>query len=338
VIFKVNRGGVEKNKGLIEILDNLKIEKLGVQQETDDLTGMARNIGDYIKGFAEIFERTKPDLIFVEGDRGESLAAAMAGAHMNIPIVHHGGGDLSGSIDDRTRNAITSFSDYHLAGNRKSYNRLRRFKGSFKNIFLVGEPGLDDIYDGSYTPREEIIQRYGIQPIESLILLLQHPNTEEFLTVKNQIVETLEAISALNLQTVAVYSNSDAGGSIINHMIDEYSRKNNKIKVYPNIEREDFLGLMNVAAVMVGNSSSGIIELPSFSKPFVLVGTRQKRRLEAGNVIRVNYNKDEIMNGIRKAIYDEKFKRKLLKIKNPYAFGRSSDIIVKKIIHILENN
>jgi UDP-hydrolysing UDP-N-acetyl-D-glucosamine 2-epimerase len=315
--------------------DGLKVEIINVQTNDDTLIEMVKKIGEYIEGISEALNKIRPNLILVEGDRGESLAAAIAGAHLNIPIIHHGGGDRSGSIDDKIRDAITSFSDYHLAGNTRSYNRLLRMK-SKKNVYLVGEPGLDDVYESNYTPKEVIITKYEIDSRESLIVLLQHPDTTENNDINKDMKEILDAIQEINLQTITVYSNSDAGGKKINQIIKKYSKNNPKIKNYANIERSDFLGLMNVAGVMVGNSSSGLIELPSFHKPFVLIGNRQRNRVEAANVIRVKPIKKEIINGLNIALFNENFKKTLFSVENPYRFGNASEKIVKIITDILE--
>ena len=126
------------------------------------------------------------------------------------------------------------------------------------------------------------------------------------------------------------------GGETINRIIKKYAKNNPKLKIYTNINRPHFLGLMNITSVMVGNSSSGLVELPSFHKPFVLIGGRQRNRAQAGNVIKVRPIKKEITSGLNKALFDESFKQTLISIKNPYQFGNSSEEIVKIISNILE--
>jgi len=316
--------------------DGLKIKKVDMLIDNDGLGAMVKSFGIGVYGITQAIEEINPDLIFVEGDRGESLAGAIAGAHLNISVVHHGGGDLGGSIDNKIRYAITMFSDYHLTGNDESRGRLIKMGIPKERVFNVGEPGLDDIYAGDFTSKEKVIKKYGITPDKPLILLIQHPNTEEYEDVEIQIKETLGAIKELKIQTVAIYSNADAGGRIINETLDDYAKELNFLKVYPHIERRDFLGLMNICDVMVGNSSAGIVELPSFKKPFVYIGTRQKNRLKAGNVIDVGYGRDKIIEGIKRALYDEKFRKKLKSIKNPYGDGKTSSRIVKIISEILD--
>lgn len=322
--------------GLIEN-DGFNVEKVDMLFDNDSLGAMAKSFGIGVYGMAQIIEKIKPDVILVAGDRGESLAGAIVGAHLNIPIIHHGGGDFSSSVDNKIRYAITSFSDFHLVGNTKSYEQLISIGISDKKLFCVGEPGLDDIKSKNFSPKDAVVKKYNIDPKKPFIILLQHSNTEELEKNETNIIETLNAVSELEIQTLAIYSSSDSGGKIINKKIDDYSNKYNFIKVYPNIERYDFLGLMNVCDLMVGNSSSGIIELPSFKKPFVYIGTRQENRISFGNVINVDYNKQEIIDGINKALYDIKFGAELKYIENTYGDGKSSQRIFETILDIMES-
>lgn len=316
--------------------EGFKIKQVDMLIDNDSLTAMAKSFGIGVYGITQAMEEINPDLVLIEGDRGESLASAIVGAHMNIPVVHHGGGDVSRTIDNKIRYAITMFSDYHLVGTEESYKRLISIGIPEKRVFCVGEPGLDDIYANDFTSKNEIIKKYEIDVENPLILLVQHPNTEEYKEVERQIKETMESIKDLKIQTIAIYSNADAGGRIINKMLEDYDQKLSYLKVFPSIERKDFLGLMNICDMMVGNSSSGIIELPSFKKPFICIGSRQINRLRAGNTIDIDFDKNEIISGIRKTLYDKEFIEKLKTIKNPYGDGKASAKIVDIILKILE--
>lgn len=322
-----------------------EIEKYGfnrkevdLELKDDSLGAMAQSLGLGILRITKTIEELAPNLILLEGDRGEALAGAIVGAHLNIPIVHHGGGDISDSIDNKIRNAITSFSDYHLTGNIESYKRLLRMGISESNVFNVGEPGLDDIIAKNYTQEDEIIKKYEINNKEPLLLLIFHPNTKEFTNIKFQITEILRAIQELRIPTIGLYANADAGGKIINEALDEFKENLQFLRLYKHFFREDFYGLMNVCSAMIGNSSAGITELPSFNKPFICVGTRQKGRLKAENVIEVDYNKEEIIKTIKKAIYDKNFKKILKNVKNPYGNGTAYVKITNVILKILEES
>ena len=315
--------------------DGLKTVEVEMLMDDDTLPGMVKSFGNGVHRIAVAIEKLEPDLIFVEGDRGESLAGAIAGAHMNIPVVHHGGGDVGGSIDNKIRFSISVFADHHLVGNQGSYERLMSMGSTDATIHNVGEPGLDDIIEGKFTSKNEIYEKFKLLPEKKTLLFAQHPNTEEYHKVEEQMNEILGALDELGMQTIAIYSNADAGGRLINKKLKEFARENELFQVFPNLERADFLGMMNVCDVMVGNSSAGLVELPSLKKPFVCIGTRQKDRLRAGNVIEVDHSKDDIVSAVNKALYDEGFRRSLEELDNPYGDGHASDRIVDMIIKIL---
>ncbi len=316
--------------------DGFKIRKVDMLLDNNSLGSMAKSLGIGLYGIVQVFEDINPDIVFIEGDRGEALAGAIAAAHMNISIVHHGGGDISGSIDDKIRSAISALADFHLVGNQRSYQRLLRVGLPTEKITLVGEPGIDDIHSGDYTSIDQINNKYGIPSDKPMILLIQHPDTRENHNIETNIRTILEVVTELEIPTVAIYSNSDAGGRVINSVLDEKSMELPFLKVVPHVERRDFLGLMNRCSVMLGNSSAGIVELPSFKKPFVCVGSRQKDRLQTVNTINVECKKTEIINALYYAMQDRSFGEKLSHIKNPYGDGRASERIVSRIMEILE--
>ena len=316
--------------------DGFKIRKVDMLLDNNSLGSMAKSLGIGLYGIVQVFEDINPDIVFIEGDRGEALAGAIAAAHMNISIVHHGGGDISGSIDDKIRSAISALADFHLVGNQRSYQRLLRVGLPTEKITLVGEPGIDDIHSGDYTSIDQINNKYGIPSDKPMILLIQHPDTRENHNIETNIRTILEVVTELEIPTVAIYSNSDAGGRVINSVLDEKSMELPFLKVVPHVERRDFLGLMNRCSVMLGNSSAGIVELPSFKKPFVCVGSRQKDRLQTVNTINVECKKTKIINALYYAMQDRSFGEKLSHIKNPYGDGRASERIVSRIMELLE--
>ncbi len=298
---------------------------------------MAKSLGIGLYGITQILEEIKPDLVFIEGDRGESLAGAISATHLNIPIVHHGGGDLSGSIDDKIRSAITVLSDFHLTGNQESYLRLINSGIVEETIAMVGEPGLDDIILREYTPEDEIDAKFCLLSGQPLILLMHHPDTKEILDVETQMRIILDAINELEISTIAVYSNADSGGRIINSVLEKKAKELPFFQVFPHLERRDFLGLLDKCTIMLGNSSAGIVELPSFKKPFVCIGSRQNNRLRAGNTLNVNCDIDEIIDAVHFAMHDSSFIEKIKHIQNPYGDGCASEKIVSHIMRTLES-
>jgi len=274
--------------------------------------GMAESLGRGVQGMAKAFEKIKPDIVVVLGDRDEPLAAAAAASHMNIPVAHIHGGEVTGSIDESIRHAITKFAHIHFAATAKSVERLKKMGEDRWRIHLVGSPGVDSIKNKKLMGRKEIERKFGFNN-EKIILAVQHPVTTEYKVAKKNMNEVISALLQLNEQTVYIYSNSDAGYNKMMQQVLKRARKNKKIKLFKNLNHILYLSTMKNADVMVGNSSSGLIEAPSLQTPYVLIGTRQSGRERAKSVIQVDYKKAQIVTAAKKAM-----RKKLGKVKNPF--------------------
>lgn len=303
---------------------------------SDSLGGMARALGLAIIELTQAIEMIQPDIIMVTGDRGEMLAGAIVGAHMNIPVAHLHGGEVSGTVDELIRHAITKFAHIHLAATEQSAQRIKQLGEDERRIFIVGAVGLDEIRKGRFLPKEDVLQELNFDGSKPILLVSQHPVTTEIDEADQQMRETMEAIKELGLQTVLIYPNSDAGGRKMRQVIEEYLDLE-FIRAFKNISREVYLGVMNVADVMIGNSSSGIIEAPSFNLPFINIGTRQQGRQRAGNVIDVPYEKQKIKEAVEYALNNTDFKSSMARVKNPYDWGMSGPQIAK-ILATIEIN
>jgi UDP-hydrolysing UDP-N-acetyl-D-glucosamine 2-epimerase len=200
-------------------------------------------------------------------------------------------------------------------------------------IHVVGAPGLDPIQNGKVTELKEIAAKYRLDSSKPVLLVLQHSIVTEAEDAASQIRQTLEAIKELKFQTVLIYPNADAGSRRMIKVIKEYE-KCQFLRTFKSISHEDYLGLMRLAGVMVGNSSSGIIEAPSFGLPVVNIGTRQIGRQRAENVIDVGYDRDEIAKAVKKALFDQEFREKVKHCKNPYGDGKAGKRIVKVLSEI----
>jgi len=306
--------------------DNFKIHLVKAVFRKDDRTSVPDFIGNFTLKITNLLKKIKPDIILLLGDRPEMLVGAMEGAYLTIPVAHIHGGELSFTIDELTRHAITKFSHIHFAVTRESARRIKKLGEDSWRVFLVGAPGLDSVLNTKLFSEEKIAKKYKLDLTKPLILVLQHPITSEIKEASRQIKETMEAIKELSLQTIVIYPNADPGGRAMIKVIKKY-KKYPFIKIYTNLPHKDYLSLMKVARVMVGNSSSGIIEAPSFHLPAVNVGKRQIGRERTGNVIDVDYKKDKIKKAIKKAIFDEEFRGKVKKCKNPYGDGRAGSRI-----------
>lgn len=291
---------------------------------------MAQSLGLATVGMASILEASRPDILLLQGDRGEMLAGAICAAHLNLPVVHMSGGDRTGSIDDSIRNAISRFAHIHLTTCSSSTERMRAMGESSNRVQEVGEPALDAIRTMSFPTKERLAEEFDLDLNKPLVLATQHPVTTEADQAAWQIEQTLEALAELSFPTIFTYPNTDAGGIEMVAMLESYRTKG-FIRIIPNLGSEKYLGLMRVADVVIGNSSSGILEAPSFKTPVVNIGTRQYGRLRANNVVDVGYNKEQIKQAILYALYDEGFRRALADCKNPYGDGTTA----AKVVNIL---
>jgi UDP-N-acetylglucosamine 2-epimerase (non-hydrolysing)/GDP/UDP-N,N'-diacetylbacillosamine 2-epimerase (hydrolysing) len=299
----------------------------------DTGSAMAKSIGLSIISMAQSFERINPDIVLILGDRGEMMAAATAAIHMNIPVAHIHGGEVTGTVDESIRHAVTKLSHIHFPANEDSKQRILKLGEIEKNVHVVGAPGLDFIKRTKYLSRSEMLDRFNLKD-DKIFLLTQHPVTTERDMVEWQIRETLDAVVELGKQTIVSYPNSDNGGREIIKVIEEYRAKYPFLKVFKNLTQVEYLSFLEIAEVMIGNSSSGIIEAPSFKLPVVNIGSRQGTRLRACNIIDVPQGMEAVKAGIEKALYDEDFKKKLESCTNPYGDGNASFKIAKILSEI----
>jgi GDP/UDP-N,N'-diacetylbacillosamine 2-epimerase (hydrolysing) len=316
--------------------DGFKIDKTVKMPLQDDTNlAMVKSLGDGIRGLADAIDDLSSDIVVVLGDRSEALAGALAGAYLNKIVAHiHGGEVTKGCIDESIRHAITKFAHIHFPTSYDSAKRIERMGEQQKNIHIYAAPGLEAVRNKQYTMGDQLHQKYKIPRDKPLILVIQHPVTQEPHKARSQIQATIEALLMIDAFYILVYPNNDAGGQTIIDTIESANLPQN-FRKYINIPREDFLGLMNISSVMVGNSSSGIIEAPSFNLPVVNVGIRQEGRLRAENVVDAPHEKDAIIKAVRKTLFDESFQNIIKSINNPYEKGSSSEQVAK-ILEALE--
>ncbi|MFH1772692.1 MAG: UDP-N-acetylglucosamine 2-epimerase [Candidatus Omnitrophota bacterium] len=287
----------------------------------DSLLGMTKNTGVAVIGIADVLADLRPEVVLVLGDRGEQLAAALAAAHMNIAVAHLHGGEVSGTIDESIRHAISKFSHIHFAATKKSRQRLIKLGEKEKDVYLVGAPGVDSVKKKGTMSREEVASYFGFDEDKPIILAVLHPVTTEFDQAQNNTRHFIESLIEFKQQTACIYANSDAGFSkmmgVIESRIIESGMKNT-IKLFKSLPHEVYLSTMKQTAVMAGNSSSGVIEAPSCRTPYVLVGTRQSGREKAESILEADYNKDEILKALDKALNDKEFRNVVNTCEKPY--------------------
>ena len=291
---------------------------------------MSVSLGKGIVGFSKIFKKIKPDLNVVLGDRDEALASALAASHMNIPNAHIHGGEISQGIDEYNRHAITKISNIHFAATKKSKERIIKMGENRRNVILTGSPSIDEIKMSKISSKHELEKKYLVDLDRPLFLLIQHPVTTEFEKSGLQIKMTLDALSKLKNQTIAILPNSDAGNQQIINQLRIFSKKCNFLKVFPNLPRNDYLGFLRHCSALIGNSSSGLIEGSYLHTPVVNIGIRQLGREKDVNVIDVPiFSKSLILNALKKSL-----KKKNKKIKNSSIYGTGN--ASKKIVQYLE--
>jgi len=302
-----------------------RIHRVDAKYDKDDYHSMAKFLGNFVMKLSDILLSVKPDFLLLLGDRAEMLGGAIAGAYMHIPVAHVHGGDVSSTIDDAARHAITKLVHLHFPATERSAERILKMGEEKWRVNVVGAPGLDDL-KLSGPCKDEVFREFGLDPAKTTLLVVQHPMSLEKGDAGFQIKETLEAAKEFceenGGQVVAVYPNADAGGREMIKVIDGYARYS-CFKIFKNIPRNDFIRLMANANVMVGNSSSAIIEAPYFHLPVVNVGTRQRGRERSTNIIDVGYSKEGIKSALNKAVSDTKFLAKVMTCKTPYGDGNT---------------
>lgn len=302
--------------------------------KTDDRIGIANFTGDFLKKLTGVFSKNKPDFVLTLGDRPEMLCVAVACLYLGIPTGQIGGGEKTFTVDEVARHAITKLSHVHFTATKESAGRIERMGEDKWRIHIVGAPALDVILNEKLPDRQTLFRKLGIDPYKKIILLTQHPVSEEWQESGNQIKETLAAVKAVNLLTVVIYPHADAGGRKIIKEIEK-ERNNPLFYVFPSLEFRQFLALEREAAVWIGNSSAGVKESSSFKTPVVNIGTRQLGRQRGENVIDVGYDRNEIREAIEKSLHDKSYISKLKKIKNPWGDGKTGPR-VSQILEELE--
>ncbi|WED41920.1 UDP-N-acetylglucosamine 2-epimerase [Legionella cardiaca] len=282
--------------------DGFKIcGQIPVDVDTTAHATMAKSIGFEIIAMAELFEQQKPDIVLLLGDRGEMLAGAIAAVHLNIPIVHIHGGERSGTVDEMVRHAISKLAHYHFVATKAAYERLIKMGEKEENVFLVGAPGLDEIITYEPRDRKHCCKQYNLDPHRQFALLIFHPVVQEYNEVKFQFKNIISATLQLNLQVIILEPNSDAGGQFIREILTEY-QDHADIRIIKHMQRQNYLDCLANADVMIGNSSSGIIEAASYNLKVINVGSRQQLRERGDNVIDVGTDVPSILSGLNQVL------------------------------------
>ena len=295
----------------------------------DNANTTAKSISRGIAGFTDAFDTLQPDLLLVLGDRYEMLAVASTALIYKIPIAHlHGGEITEGAFDDAIRHAITKMSHLHFTSTEAYRQRVIQLGEQPDRVFNVGALGVENIMKTDFMTKEDIEQSLNFQMTDKCFLCTYHPVTLSNMSSETQIMNLLKALDDYqNYHIIFTYSNSDTNSQIIIKRIQEYvDRNQSRCMFIPSLGQRRYFSALKYVKAVIGNSSSGIIEVPSFGIPTLDIGDRQKGRIAADSVIHCGYSTEEIKEGITKVV---KYTSK--KIANPYYKEGTCDAILKDI-------
>lgn len=305
--------------------------------EGENLTTMAKTTGVGLMELATVFDNLKPDFVVTVADRYETMATAIAAAYMNIPLVHIQGGEVTGSIDEKVRHAITKLADYHLVSTKTAAERVLRMGEDPGRVFVTGCPSIDLAADVLRNPALDYdpFKRYGgvgrpVDLRDGYLVVIQHPVTTEHHLARQQVTQLLEVVHGLNCPALWFWPNVDAGSDGTSKGIRAFREFHPEANLhfFKNMEGRDFLKLLYHAKCLVGNSSVGIRECSFLGVPVVNIGTRQAGRERGPNVIDVPYDPDAIRTAILKQMSNGRFPSSTL-----YGDGRAgkriADLLAK---------
>ena len=299
-----------------------------MEQEDDSPEGRARAVGLCTMRMVDVLKDLDPDICVLYGDRGEVLATATATTLMGIPIAHVQGGDVSGSLDEQMRHAVTKLAHVHFPSTEESASRIARMGEEDWRIHVVGDNHIDSILAGEFADSDTVADTLEIDVTAPLAVVLQHSETTAPHDSYDQMVETLMAVRKVGCQAVVVHPCSDQGYEGVIRAINELATEP-QFRVRINLDAPLFLGLMRVATVMIGNSSAGLIETPYFSLPAINIGRRQEGRLHAENVLHVAHDRAEIGAALTSVISDPSLSGRMENCSRPFGDGNTGDRIVE---------
>lgn len=316
---------------------NAKVEML---LSSDSPAGISKSIGLGVIGFADEFQRADLDMLILLGDRYEALSAAICALVMRIPIAHLHGGELTeGAIDEGIRHSITKMSYLHFTSTEQYRNRVIQLGENPERVFYVGALGVENIKKINLMTKEELERSIHFEIDENTVIVTYHPVTLENNTVEEQFLNLLEVLDRNSkIRMIFTKANADTNGRIVNELIDKYAAQNSeRACAFMSLGQKRYLSALKYCRIVIGNSSSGIIEAPSFGKPIINIGDRQKGRICADSVINCGYTQQEIQQAMETALTKE-FENKASNCRNPYEKENTAANIISVIKDYLLND
>ncbi len=277
------------------------LARIAVDLEAGTGAAMAEALARELSGLVRAFLHHRPDIVLLLGDRAEMLAGALAAIHLNIPVAHLHGGERSGTVDEPVRHAISKLSHYHFTATLAARERLARMGENQDHIFVTGAPGLDGLTDERPTDRHSLCTHVGFDASRPVALVLYHPVLQTEATAGAEMAEVLTAIDIPDVQILCFHPNADAGNRLVRAEIGRWCHRPG-FRACIHLPREQFIGWLAAADVLVGNSSSGIIEAASFGLPVVNVGPRQHARERNLNTVDVPVERGAISLALHNAL------------------------------------
>ena len=316
---------------------NAKVEML---LSSDSPAGISKSIGLGVIGFADEFQRADLDMLILLGDRYEALSAAICAMVMRIPIAHLHGGELTeGAIDEGIRHSITKMSYLHFTSTEQYRNRVIQLGENPERVFYVGALGVENIKKINLMTKEELEKSIHFEIDENTVVVTYHPVTLENNTVEEQFLNLLKVLDRNpKIRMIFTKANADTNGRIVNDLIDKYAAQNSeRACAFMSLGQKRYLSALKYCRIVIGNSSSGIIEAPSFGKPIINIGDRQKGRICADSVINCGYTQQEIQQAMETALTEE-FENKARNCRNPYEKENTAANIISVIKDYLLND
>jgi UDP-hydrolysing UDP-N-acetyl-D-glucosamine 2-epimerase len=315
--------------------DGLEIaERIEMLLSSDTPEGISKSVGLGVMGFAQAFSRWRPDILVVMGDRFEMHAAALAALPFKIPVAHLSGGELTeGAIDDALRHSLTKLSHLHFPATEEYARRILQLGEEPWRVVVAGEPSLDQVQTLQLLTSEALERQFALRLDKPFLMVTFHPVTLEYEAAELQVTELLAALAATAIPVIFTMPNADTGNHAIREKIQQFVAAHPDCGLVDNFGIHAYFSMLKLAAAMVGNSSSGILEAASFELPVVNVGTRQDGRLRARNVIDVNCSRQEISRGIAEATSPH-FRLSLQGLVNPYGAGNASRTITERLLTV----
>lgn len=312
--------------------------KIEMLLSSDTSAGVTKSMGVALLGFADYFEGNRPDIVVILGDRYEALMAATAAMMARIPIAHiHGGETTEGAVDEAIRHSITKMSHLHFTTAEEYRRRVIQLGEQPQNVYNVGALGVENVKAVPLLDRKALEDAIQFTFRPPTVMVTYHPVTLENKTAKEQLGSLLQVIERhRELQVIFTKANADPEGRIVNQMIDEYVERNHtRCAAFTSLGQLRYLSALQFCDLVMGNSSSGIIEVPSFGIPTVDIGDRQKGRVSADSVIHCGNGEADIERALVLGLSAE-FKNRIRHLKNPYEGSRTSQQIVEVIEKALD--